>query len=139
MVSGFCAVSFLYLKTETKRKTMKRSNVLSFLAAGMALGFVACNNSSDSTATTDSTSTTTTTVTSTNNYAARADSVRANVSAGYYLDPRTGKAYTSLNVDTTTGALTDEGGRPVRRYVDKRNWSVYDAMSWDTVGSAEMQ
>lgn len=120
---------------------MKKANVFSLMAAGLTLGFAACNNSSDTAGTTDSTSTTTSTstVTSTNNYAARADTVKANVTAGNYLNPSTGKAYTTLNVDQSTGALTDESGRPVRRYVDKRNWWVYDANSWDTVGSAEMR
>ena len=111
------------------------------MAAGLALGFVACNNSSESTSTTDTTTTntTTSTVTSSGNYAARADSVKANVSAGYYLNPKTGKAYTTLNVDQSTGALTDENGQPVRRYVDNRNWWVYDANSWDSVGSAQLK
>jgi len=120
---------------------MKKANVFSLMAAGLTLGFAACNNSGDTTGTTDSTTTntTTSTVTSTNNYAARADTVKANVTAGNYLNPSTGKAYTALNVDQSTGALTDESGRPVRRYVDKRNWWVYDATSWDTVGSAEMR
>jgi ABC-type oligopeptide transport system substrate-binding subunit len=120
---------------------MKKSNVLTLMAAGLALGFVACNNSSESTSTTDTTTTntTTSTVTSSGNYAARADSVKANVSAGYYLNPKTGKAYTTLNVDQSTGALTDENGQPVRRYVDNRNWWVYDANSWDSVGSAQLK
>lgn len=122
---------------------MKKSNVFSLMTAGLVLCVAACNNSSSETATTDSTtnSTTssTTTVASSGMYAARADSVRTNVSAGYYLNPRTGKAYSSLNYDTTTGALTDESGMPVRRYVDKRNWMVYDANTWDTIGSATMQ
>jgi len=120
---------------------MKKANVFSLMAAGLTLGFAACNNSGDTAGTADSTSTntTTSTVTSTNNYAARADTVRANVTAGNYLNPSTGKPYTTLNVDQSTGALTDESGHPVRRYVDKRSWWVYDANSWDTIGSAEMR
>jgi hypothetical protein len=117
-----------------------KNKVFSLLAAGIALGFAACNNSGETGSTTDSTNNTTAnTATSTGNYAARADSVNANVSAGNYLNPRTGKAYTKLNVDATTGSLTDESGKPVKRYVDKRTWWVYDANSWDTVGSAQMQ
>jgi hypothetical protein len=119
-----------------------KKKVFSLLTAGIALGFVACNNSSDNTGATDSTSNNTTTAntaTSTGNYAARADSVRTNVAAGYYLNPRTGKAYSNLSVDQNTGALSDESGRPVKRYVDKRTWWVYDASTWDTVGSAQMQ
>jgi len=120
---------------------MKKNKVFSLLAVGLALGFVACNNSGNGTSSNDSASTTTTTATTTTtttNYAARADTVRTNVSAGYYLNPRTGKAYTKLNVDPSTGAITDESGKPVRRYVDKRTWWVYDANSWDTVGSAQL-
>ena len=115
------------------------------MAVTCALGFAACNNSSDntgsndSTATrTDSTTTSTTTVTSNNNYAARSDSFRVNSKAGYYLNPRTGKAYTNISMDTTSGAITDESGHPIRRYVDKRTWWVYDATSGDTVGTARM-
>src|SRR5438309_654664 len=128
---------------------MKKNKFLSLVASAALLGLAACNNSSDGTANADSTTrngdstgsttTTTTTTTSSGNYAARADSVRTNVAAGNYLNPRTGKAYTRLNVDQSTGALTDETGRPVRRYVDKRNWWVYDTNNWDTVGAAQMK
>jgi hypothetical protein len=121
---------------------MKRAKIFSLMAAGLALTFAACNNSSDGTASNDSTDTNSmagANMTSSNNYAARADSVRAHVSAGDYLNPRTGKAYTNLNVDASTGAITDESGRPVKRYVDKRTWWVYDTQSWDTVGSAQMR
>ena len=116
-----------------------KNSVLSLFVAGVALSFAACNNSADESATNDSTVTTTstTTVSSTNNYAARADSVNVNVSAGNYLNPRTGKAYTKLNVDQSTGKITDESGQPVRRYVDRRTWWVYDADRWDTIGSAQ--
>jgi hypothetical protein len=41
-------------------------------------------------------------------------------------------------MNTSTGKVTDESGRPVRRYVDKRNWWVYDVNTGDTVGSARM-
>lgn len=121
---------------------MKKNIFFSFLAAGLAFGFVACNNSGESTSSTDSTNnnnSATTTHTSTNNYAARADSVRANVAAGYYLNPRTGKPYTNVTVDTLTGSLRDEAGQPIRRFVDRRTWKVYDTQLWDTVGTAEME
>lgn len=120
---------------------MKKNKIFSLLAAGVTLSIAACNNSGTSTSTNDSTNTNNTTVTntSTGNYAARADSVKANVQAGYYLNPRTGKAYTRLTVDPNTGMLTDETGMPVRRYVDTRTWWVYDTNTWDTIGSAEMQ
>jgi hypothetical protein len=117
-----------------------KKNVFSLFGVCLALAFTACNNSSESAATNDSTTnnmSATTTNNSTNNYAARADTVNTNVSAGNYLNPRTGKAYTKLNVDQSTGRLTDEAGQPVRRYVDKRTWWVYDANNWDTVGSAQ--
>jgi ABC-type oligopeptide transport system substrate-binding subunit len=122
---------------------MKKSKFFSLWAVGLVL-FAACNNSSDGTSSTDSlnrdsNNTAGTNMTSSGNYAARADSVRANVTAGNYLNPRTGKAYTNLNVDANTGALTDETGHPVRRYVDKRTWWVYDTNSWDTVGSAQLR
>jgi hypothetical protein len=119
---------------------MKKNKVFSLLATGIALSFAACNNSADNSATNDTTaidSNSVTTVTSSNNYAARVDSVNMNVSAGNYLNPRTGKAYTKLNVDANTGKITDESGQPVRRYVDRRNWWVYDTDLWDTVGSAQ--
>ena len=118
-----------------------KKKVFSLLAAGLAIGMTACNNSSNSSTASDSTATNTTTATtstSSGNYAARADSVNTNVSAGNYLNPRTGKAYSKLNVDQSTGRITDESGKPVRRYVDKRTWWVYDTNSWDTVGSAQM-
>ena len=117
-----------------------KNKVFSLLAAGIALGFAAWNNSGETSGTTDSTNNTTAnTASSTGNYAARADSVNANVTAGNYLNPRTGKAYTKLNVDQSTGSLTDESGRPVKRYVDKRTWWVYDTNSWDTIGTAQMK
>jgi len=121
---------------------MKRAKFFSLMAAGLAITFAACNNSSDGTATNDSldtNGTAGTNMTSSNTYAARADTVKAHVTAGDYLNPRTGKAYTNLNVDANTGAITDESGKPVKRYVDKRTWWVYDTQSWDTVGSAQLR
>lgn len=128
------------------------------LAAIAAIGFgvASCGNGSNETATTDSTSTTTSTATtgtdasmntatSTNSYAAMADSVESNSAKGYYLNPKTGKPYKSLKVDRTTGAITDDAGEPVWRYVDNRNWWVYgdndmnDTLtSWGQVGEARM-
>lgn len=120
---------------------MKRNKIFGFLTAALAFGFAACNNDSDSTTgTTDSSGSTNSASgsgTSSNTYAAKADSVRVNVTAGNYLNPRTGKPYTNLSVDRNTGMVTDESGAPVRRLVDRRTWWVYDATSWDTVGSAE--
>ena len=120
---------------------MKRNKLFSVLAAGLCIGFVACNSSSDSKATNgDSLNNSNTNgATSSGNYAARADTINTNVAAGYYLNPRTGKKYTKLNVDRNTGVITDESGAPVRRYVDTRTWWVYDAGSGDTLGSARME
>lgn len=103
------------------------------LAAGFCVSLAACNNSSETSANADSTN-----VTSSGNYAARADSVKANVAAGHYINPRTNKPYTTLTVNPNTGELTDESGNIVRRYIDNRTWWVYDANSWDTVGTARM-
>lgn len=119
---------------------MKRNRLLNILVASAALTAVACNNSGNGTGSNDSTTTTntaTTSQTSTNNYAARADSFRVNSEGGNYLNPRTGKPY-KLNMNTQTGSVSDESGRPVKRYVDKRTWWIYDAASGDTVGSARM-
>ena len=119
---------------------MKRNRLLNILVASAALTAVACNNNGNGTGSNDSTTTTntaTTTQTSTNNYAARADSFRVNSEGGNYLNPRTGKPY-KLSMNTQTGAVSDESGRPVKRYVDKRTWWIYDAGTGDTVGSARM-
>lgn len=122
-------------------------------AAVLVLSLAACTNSGNetsntndsSTSTTTNTTASTTTTTSENSYTAMADSVERNASAGYYLNPKTGKAYKSLKVDRTTGAITDEAGEPVWRYVDNRNWWVYgddnmdDSMyNWGQVGEAKM-
>jgi hypothetical protein len=124
---------------------MNKTKVFSLLAGTLAIGFVACNNDSDSTATTDSTivtdttTTATTTTTTTGSYAAMADSARINSEAGYYLNPRTGKSI-KINVDPQTGVRTNaETGEPVWRYVDKRTWWVYGGDNWDTIGSARME
>src|SRR5215218_10043569 len=111
---------------------MKKFRLFSLIAASCVAGLAACNSGSEgTTATVDSSGND---MTSTNRYAARADTFRTNTAAGYYLNPRTGKPYTSLTLDTTTGALTDETNRPVRRYVDNRSWRVYDAGSGDPIG-----
>jgi hypothetical protein len=134
---------------------MKKNKLVSLLMAGVAFGFVACNNSSDTaatdadsvnTASTGDTSSMTNTAnnanTSTNDYSAFADTVEKNSQAGYYVNARTGKKQ-RLKVDRTTGGVTDEQtGEPVWRYVDTRNWWVYGLddkdWMWDTVGHAKM-
>src|SRR5436305_15194317 len=98
-----------------------KKKVFSLLAAGLAIGMTACNNSSNNSTASDSTGTNTTTATtstSSGNYAARADTVNTNVSAGNYLNPRTGTPYSKLNLHQSTGRLTVESGKPVSRNVD---------------------
>jgi hypothetical protein len=125
---------------------MKR-RFLSFCAtAALAISFTACNNTAEDSATNDSTNSTTTTTTSSTpvtttsegNYAALADSVERNSQQGYYLNPRTGRSYSSLKVDRSTGRVTDDAGEPVWRYVDRRNWWVYGGDNWGQVGEARM-
>ena len=128
---------------------MKKNKILGLLAAaGIVLGFTACNNSSDGTASNDTTSNTTIDATtagtesSAADYAAFADSVERNSQSGYYLNPRTGKKLT-LKVDRNSGAVSDAStGEPVWRYVDNRNWWVYgldDDYTWDAMGEAQMK
>lgn len=124
---------------------MKKTKIFALIAGTLTLGFVACNNDADDTASTDTTTSTetvtdvnTTTATSTTDYAALADSFRVNSEAGVYLNPRTGKSI-RINVDPQTGRRTDATtGEPVWRYVDKRTWWVYGGDSWDTLGEARM-
>lgn len=138
---------------ETKPNNMKH-RFLSFCAAAVAVSFAACSNNGTSSTTGDSSTTTTTNTTvsasptattSTNSYAAMADTFRSNAGRGYYLNPKTGKAYNSLTLDTATGALTDDAGQPVQRYVDNRDWEVYgdsnmddSDYTWGQVGKAKM-
>lgn len=130
-----------------------------FLALALSAGFVACNNSSDSTSNADTSSTTstttteattattdhtaTTTATSNSDYTALADTFRTNSEAGNYLDPRTGKSM-RIRFDTATGMRYNEAtNQPIWRYVDKRTYKVYagdnNNSMWDTVGTARMQ
>ncbi|HVF80710.1 MAG TPA: hypothetical protein VM884_02210 [Flavisolibacter sp.] len=129
---------------------MKR-RFLSFCgAAALAISFTACSNTGTSSENADTSSTTTasagsanttptTSTTSEGGYAAMADSVERNSQQGYYLNPKTGKAYKSLKVDRTTGSITDDAGEPVWRYVDNRNWWVYGGDNWSQVGEAQME
>ncbi len=132
---------------------MKTQFLSMALLAGLAFSVVSCSNGKNETATSDpatTTNTTTagtdseiTTTTSTGDYAAMADSVERNSQQGYYLNPKTGKAYSNLKVDRSTGRVTTKAGEPVWRYVDKRNWWVYgydnDNSNWRQVGEARMQ
>lgn len=121
---------------------MKKRNMFSlFAATAFAIGFTACNgDNNNSSATTDTAATTNTAVTtqtSSKNYAAMSDSFKTNSEAGNYLNPSTGQPY-RITV-SSAGTLVDENGNPVRHYVDKRTWWVYDANTGDTVGTAKMQ
>lgn len=124
---------------------MKKRNMFSlFAATALAVGFTACNSNNENntgSASTDTAAATTntavTTHTSSKNYAAMADSFKTNSDAGNYLNPNTGVPY-KITVNSA-GTLVDENGNPVRHYVDKRTWWVYDANTGDTVGSAKMQ
>ena len=117
---------------------------LSLCTAAATLLLASCDNKGTTAETKDSantetTNTATTTTTSEGNYAAMADSVENNSRQGYYLNPRTGKPYTGLKVDRTTGKVTDETGEPVWRYVDRRNWWVYGGNDWRQVGEAKLE
>ena len=131
-----------------------KQRIFGLCAVALTLGVVACSNEGTSSNTADTASTTTTNTTTTaetttstseGNYAAMADSIERNSQQGYYLNPKTGKKYSSLKVDRSTGRITDESGEQVWRYVDNRNWWVYgddnfdDSMySWNQVGEAKM-
>jgi hypothetical protein len=129
---------------------MKKKFLSFCAAAALAISFTACSNTSTSSENADTSSTTTTstetagttpvtTTTSENRYAAMADSVERNSQQGYYLNPKSGKPYKSLKVDRTTGAVTDDAGEPVWRYVDNRNWWVYGGDNWEHMGDAKME
>lgn len=121
---------------------MKQNKIFTLLMALGIIVFASCNNSTDSTASNeDSTGTNNTTATSSGDYAAYADRIEQNSSQGYYLNPRTGKAYNKLTVNRSTGEITDENNEPVWRYVDTRNWWVYgvdDDWNWRKLGEAKM-
>ena len=113
------------------------------MASGLAL-LLSCNNSSDTTAVSNDSTETTTTAnsnTSASNNSAYADEIEKNSSEGNYINPKTGKAYSKLKVNRSTGEVTDENNEPVWRYVDKRNWWVYgvdDDWNWTKLGEAKM-
>ena len=121
---------------------MKRKILGLVAVASFSVWVTACTNSTDDKAANDTTSkstATTETTTSTGNYAAKSATIEKESKEGYYLNPKTGKPYTSLRMDTMTGRVTTEGGEPVWRYVDKRTWWVYGGNNWDTIGHAKME
>ncbi len=121
---------------------MKQSKIFTLLLTMGVTAFISCNNSADTTATSeDSANNTTGTSTTTGDYAAKADEIEKNSSQGYYVNPRSGKAYGKLSVNRSTGEITDENNEPVWRYVDTRNWWVYgvdDDWNWTRIGEAKM-
>jgi hypothetical protein len=132
---------------------MKKQFLSAAVVTGLAFAVISCgsndNTADNATTTTENTSTAntanteTTTATSTGNYAAMADSVERNSQQGYYLNPKTGKAYSNLRVDRSTGRVTTEAGEPVWRYVDNRNWWVYgydnNDRNWRQLSEARQQ
>lgn len=127
---------------------MKKQVVNLALLASLAMGVVSCANdgsAADKATMTENNAdnTTATTVASTGDYAAMADSVERGSRQGYYLNPRTGEAYSNLRIDRSNGRVTTEAGEPVYRYVDNRNWRVYGyepgSHSWNQLGEARME
>jgi len=127
---------------------MKQNKIFTLLLGFGFAGLVACNNDSNTTADNkDSGNNTagtnaTNTNTSAGDYSAYADEIEKNSSQGVYVNPRTGKKYSKLTVNRTTGEVTDENNQPVWRYVDTRDWWVYgvdDDWNWTRLGEAKME
>jgi uncharacterized protein (DUF2147 family) len=123
---------------------MKQNKIFTLLMAASIAGFVSCNNSSDAAVNNgdsiDASSTADNNVSS-GNYSAHADEIEKGSSSGYYINPKTGKAYSKLTVNRETGEITDENNEPVWRYVDRRNWWVYGVDNdwyWTKLGEAKM-
>lgn len=119
---------------------MKQYKVFSLLMAFGLAALMSCNNSSNTTASNND-STQSINNSSSGDYAAYADQIEKNSSQGYYVNPKTGKAYSKLTVDRNTGEITDENNEPVWRYVDTRDWWVYgvdDDWNWRKIGEARM-
>lgn len=123
---------------------MKQNKFLTLLLASGLVTFVACNNSTNSTAE-NMDSTATENVSGSNNssgnYSAYADDIEKGSAEGNYINPRTGKPYGKLTVNRNTGEITDENNEPVWRYVDKRTWWVYgvdDDWNWEKLGEAKI-
>lgn len=126
---------------------MKKNQFFTLLIAGSALAFTACNNSGEnSTASEDTLNNTmnnsaVNTESSSGDYSAFADEIEKNSSQGYYVNPKTGKPYQKLNVNRSTGEVTDENNEPVWRYVDNRDWWVYgldDDWTWNKMSEAKL-
>jgi hypothetical protein len=125
---------------------MKKYSIFNLVAALGLMAFVSCNDSSKTANTNDTTGTpadnTANTATSTSDNSAYADELEKNSSTGRYVNPKTGKAYSKLTVNRSTGEITDENNEPVWRYVDTQNWWVYgvdDAdWTWEQMGEAKM-
>jgi hypothetical protein len=129
---------------ESKSRVMTQSRIFTLLMAFGAVAVLSCNNSSTTAMNSnDSTGdrTTANTRTSTGDYSAYADQIERNSAEGYYINPKNGKPYGKLTIDRNTGAITDQNGQPVWRYVDRRTWWVYgvdDDWNWEKLGEAKM-
>lgn len=126
---------------------MKKNHFFTFLIAALAFAFTACNNSGENSTASEDTlnnagdNSAVNSQTSTGDYAAFADEIEKNSTQGYYVNPKTGQPYKNLNVNRTTGEITDENNEPVWRYVDNRDWWVYglnDDWTWQKMNQAKM-
>lgn len=120
---------------------MKRSIVFTLLTTFGITALISCSNNSETAAADQDSTTVPSSNTSSGDYAAYGDRIEQNSAKGYYVNPKTGKAYGSLHVNRYTGEITDENDEPVWRYVDTRNWWVYgvdDDWSWRKIGEAKM-
>ena len=99
------------------------------LVAVLALGFAACTNDSDTTASEDTTTNSSAgTMNTSSDYSAMADEFDRNSEANLYRDARTGQPI-RISVDRTTGAkMNASNNQPVTRYIyiDNNDWWVYD-------------
>ena len=145
------AVSFLRQIGLKQTIFIMKKTIFGLLAVSTTLGFVACNNEGNETASADTTTTTTTTTategtglntntnTSTVDYAAMADTFNTGNSQNRYLDARTGKPI-RINVDRQTGRRTNAAtGEPVWRYIDSKTWWIYGGEDWNPMGEARME
>lgn len=123
---------------------MKQNRIFTFLATLGIVALVSCNDTSETKAVNEDTTGTNTTAEtniSTSDNSAYADEIEKNSAEGYYINPKTGKAYGKLSVNRNTGEISDVNNEPVWRYVDKRTWWVYgvdDDWNWIKLSEAKM-
>ena len=129
---------------------MKQNKIFTLLLAVGFAAFTSCNNDTTGSENKDSANNTTAlgtdsasgSTTSAGDYSAYADEIEKNSASGRYVNPRTGKKYSKLSVNRSTGEITDENNEPVWRYVDSENWWVYglddDDWTWRQMGEAKL-